>query len=494
MPLISEISKYYGRHKLFINGEWIESKSASVEMNLNPATGEAISELPNATKEEAIGAVKAAHEAFGKWREVPMRDRARLLFDLRAKLEEHSDELRRVLSQDHGRTIGEATGSVRRVIENVESACSALYGLAKTNEHMEQVARDIDQYLTWEPLGAFLIITPSNIPMHAWSSFVPYALAAGCTVVVSPSRQDPVAAEYICRVAQEAGFPPGVINLVHGGRNINKEILIQPEIKGVGFIGANKAGWELFELCGKYGKTSSINGNGKNNFVVMPDADMDEAADGLLRSCFGMAGQRCLGGDNIIIVGNRYDEFKTKFIEAAKGLKIGYGLETETDLGPMVSQAGKDKVLHWIEESLKEGAKMVLDGRNARVDNYPNGFFLGPTILEDVNVDMAMAKVEAFGPVAALIRGDNLEQVIEWINTKTNLGHSASIFTKNGKDARRFKREVNVGNVGINVGVPQPYSFFPLGSRRGSFVGTAKSRMASMRLFMDEKTVCERWI
>ncbi|CAA7600812.1 Aldehyde dehydrogenase family [Acididesulfobacillus acetoxydans] len=369
MAVIPEISKYYGRHKLFINGEWIESKSASVEMNLNPATGEVISELPNATKEEAIGAVKAAHEAFKKWRDVPVRDRARLLFELRAKLEEGSDELSRVLCQDHGRTIGEAIGSVRRVIENVESACSALYGLAKTNEHIEQVARDIDQYLTWEPLGAFLIVTPSNIPMHAWSSFVPYALAAGCTVVVSPSRQDPIAAEYICRVAQEAGFPPGVINLVHGGRNVNKEILVQPEIKGVGFIGSNRAGWELFELCGRYGKTSSINGNGKNNFVVMPDADFDEAAQGLLRSCFGMAGQRCLGVDNVIIVGDRYDEFKSKFIEAAKGIKVGYGLDSETDLGPLVSQAGKDKVVRWIEESLKEGAKMVVDGRNVKVDN-----------------------------------------------------------------------------------------------------------------------------
>ncbi|HBW36311.1 aldehyde dehydrogenase family protein [Desulfosporosinus sp. BICA1-9] len=494
MALIPEVKKYYGRHKLFINGEWIDSKSTDVEVNRNPATGEIISELPNATKEEALAAVKAAHEAFKLWKEVPMRDKARLLFDLRAKLEERSDVLAKVLSQDHGRTIGEANGSVRRVIENVESACSALYGLVKTNEHMEQVAHGIDQYLTWEPLGAFLIITPGNIPMHAWSSFVPYALAAGCTVVVSPSRQDPVAAEYICRVAQEVGFPPGVINLVHGGRNINKEILIQPEIKGVGFIGANKAGWELFELCGKYGKTSSINGNGKNYFVVMPDADLDEAAQGLLRSCFGMAGQRCLGVDNIIVVGDIYDEFKKKFVEVAKGMKIGYGLNKETELGPLSSKAGKDKVLHWIEESLKEGAEMVLDGRNVKVENYPDGFFLGPTILGDVNVDMAMAKVEAFGPVAALIKGDSLEQAIGWINTKTNLGHSASIYTNNGKHARRFKREVNVGNVGINIGVPQPYSFFPLGSRRESFVGTAKSRMASMRMFMDEKTVCERWI
>jgi len=494
MALLPEVKKHYGIQKLLINGEWVDSQSGIVHENPNPTTGEIISAYPTASKEEARAAVEAAEQGFKTWRAVPMRDRARMLFDMRAKFEEHYDELCRVLVQDHGRTIGEARGSVRRVIENIESACSAVYGLRKRNEYMDQVARGIDQYLIWEPLGPFLIITPGNIPMHAWSSFVPYALAAGCSVVVSPSRQDPVAAEYICRVAQEAGFPPGVINLVHGGRNINTDILSQPEIKGVGFIGSNKAGWELFELCGKLGKTSSINGNGKNHVVIMPDADLDAGVDWLLRSCFGMSGQRCLGVDNVVIIGDRYDEFKTKFKAAAANMKLGYGLDEETELGPMATRAGKEKVLQWIEQSLAEGAKMVLDGRTPRVEKYPNGFFLGPTILEDVNVDMAMAKQEAFGPVAALIRGDSLDQVIEWINTKTNLGHSACILTGNGNNARKFTRAVNVGNVGVNVGVPQPFAFFPLGSRRESFVGTAKSRMASMRLFMDEKTVCERWI
>ena len=494
MALLPEVKKHYGKQQLLINGEWVESKSTDINENTNPATGETISLVPTATQEEARAAVEASYEAFKSWRDFPMRDRARLLFDMRAKFEEHFTELCRVLSQDHGRTIDEAKGSVRRVIENIESACSALYGLTRQNEHMEQVARGIDQYLTWEPLGPFLIVTPGNIPMHAWSSFVPYALAAGCTVVVSPSRQAPVAAEYVARVAQKAGFPPGVINLVHGGRNINEYILRQPEIKGVGFIGSNKAGHMLFELCGKLKKTSSINGNGKNHVVIMPDADLDQVTPWLLRACFGMTGQRCLGVDNVIIIGEIYEEMKSKFKAAAAAMKLGYGLDEETELGPLTTLAGKEKVLQWIEKSLAEGAKMVLDGRRAKVEKYPNGYFLGPTILEDVNVDMAMAKEEAFGPVAALIRGKSLEEAIEWINTKTNLGHSACIMTSSGKNARQFIREVNVGNVGVNVGVAQPYAFFPLGSRRESFVGTAKSRMASMRLFMDEKTVCVRWI
>ncbi|MBU0735460.1 MAG: aldehyde dehydrogenase family protein, partial [Proteobacteria bacterium] len=471
-----------------------DSKSTDIQETTNPATGEAIAQYPTATKEEALLAVKAAHDAFQTWKDVPMRDRARLLFGMHAKFEEHYEKMCRILTQDHGRTIGESRGSVSRVIENIESACSALYGQVKQNEHLDQLANGIDQYLVWEPLGAFLIITPGNIPMHAWSSFVPYAMAAGCTVVVSPSRQDPVAAETISRVAQEAGFPPGVINVVHGGRQINKEILSQPEIKGVGFIGSNRAGHELFALCGKLKKTSSINGNGKNMLVIMPDADIDESVRWLLRACFGMTGQRCLGVDNVVVVGDIYDEIKTKFRAATQEMKLGYGLDEATTLGPYATRGVKDNVLEWIERSLGDGAKMVLDGRTVKVEDYPNGHFLAPSILEEVNVDMPTAKEEAFGAVAAMIKGESLEQAIEWINTKTNLGHSAAIMTASGKNARKFIREANVGNVAVNLGVAQPYAFFPLGSRRESFVGTAKSRIASMRMFMDEKTVVTRWV
>ena len=494
MAILPEVKKHYGKLQFLINGEWIDSHSDIVQQDTNPTTGEVIAEFPTATEEEANAAVKAAYQAFDKWRNFPMRDRAQLLFRLRENFVAKHEELSRVLTQDHGRTIGESRGSVSRVIENIESACAALYGLTKQNEHLYQVATGIDQSMTWEPLGPFLIVAPGNIPMHAWSSFVPYALAAGCTVVVSPSRQDPIAADYVCRVAQEVGFPPGVINLIHGGRNINKHVLSRPEIKGVGFIGSNLAGWELFAMCGKMGKTSSINGNGKNYNVIMPDADSDQASEWLLRACFGMAGQRCLGTDNVVIVGDIYDKIKSKFVAAAKSMKMGYGLDESVDLGPMATGAGKEKVVKWIEQALSEGARMVLDGRSAKVEEYPKGHFLAPTILEDVDADMVTAKEEAFGPVASLLRSKSLDQAIEWINTKTNLGHSACIFTASGKDARKFAREVNVGNVGVNVAVAQPYAFFPLGSRRESFVGTAKSRMGSMRLFMDEKVIVSRWV
>jgi malonate-semialdehyde dehydrogenase (acetylating)/methylmalonate-semialdehyde dehydrogenase len=291
----------------------------------------------------------------------------------------------------------------------------------------------------------------------------------------------------------EAGWPKGAINLVHGGRNVNNFVLSQNEIQGLGFIGSTEAGLDLFKLCGELGKNSSINGNGKNTVVIMPDADVETIVPFVRQGCFGMTGQRCLGSDNVVVVGDIYDKFKERFVAEAAGMKLGYGLDESTAMGPYCSGSGRDKVAAWVEKALGEGATIVHDGR-ALPKDITKGFFMGPTILENMNPDMATAKEEAFGAVAGLIRADNLDQIIEWINTRTDLGHSACIMTESGKHARKFAREVNVGNVGINVGVPQPYAFFPLGSKRKSFLGGAKSRMASMRLFLDEKTVTARWV
>jgi malonate-semialdehyde dehydrogenase (acetylating)/methylmalonate-semialdehyde dehydrogenase len=492
MAVLPEVKSHYGKLKLYIGGEWVDSKSETVNVSTNPVSDEPIAEFPTATQAEARAAVEAAQDAFLKWRQVALRERGKLLFDLRQKFEEHYDVLCRVLTQDHGRTIGEARGSVRRVIENVESACAAVYAMPKLNEHVDWLANTIDEYMIYEPLGVFLIITPGNIPMHAWSSFVPYALAAGCTVVVSPSRQDPVAAEYICRVTEDLGLPPGAVNLIHGGREINKFILDQPEVQGVGFIGSTSAGMDLFGQCGRLGKPSSINGNGKNNVVITDSADLASAPEYLLRACFGMCGQRCLGSDNVIVVGDRYDEVKERFVAAGEAMKLGYGLDESVGMGPMTTAAGRDKVSQWIAQALGQGARMVLDGRGVQAADYPNGYFLGPTILENVTMDMAVTQEEAFGPVAGLIRAESLEQAMGWING-TDYGHSACIITENGREARRFIKEVEVGNVGVNVGVPQPYAFFPLGSKKKSFLGGAKTRLASMRLFLDEKTVTTRW-
>ena len=493
MALLPEVQKHYGKLKLYINGSWVDSESDLVYEDVNPATGEVIAEFPSATDSEIKAAIDAAHGAVAKWREVSLRDKARCLFDLRGKFEEHFDRLCRVLVQDHGRTIGEARGTVRRCIENIESACSALLLLTK-GECVTDLAKGLDQALYWEPRGVFLIITPNNIPMHAWSSYVPYALASGCPVVVSPSKNDPVCMDAIFKVTEEVeGFPPGLVNLVYGGSNVNQKILSHPVVKGVGFIGSTAVGKELFALAGNLGKEASINGNGKNHVVVMPDCDVDAVVNGLVRGCYGMAGQRCLGTDNLLFIGNAYEAVKEKLIEASAAMKLGYGLDETTELGPMVSDSGRQKVVDFIEKGISGGAKIALDGRNVTVEGGEKGFFLAPTILDSVDPDMHIARVEAFGPVVNLMRTRDLDEALDWINNKDAYGHSACIFTRDGGIARRFMKEADVGNIGINVPVPQPFAFFPLGSKNESALGVAKSRIDSMRLFLDQKTVTERW-
>jgi malonate-semialdehyde dehydrogenase (acetylating)/methylmalonate-semialdehyde dehydrogenase len=493
MALLPEVQKHYGKLKFYINGSWVASESDLIYEDVNPATGEVIAEFPSATDSEIEAAIDAAQGALAKWREVPLRDKARYLFDLRGKFEEHFERLCRVLVQDHGRTIGEARGTLRRCIENIESACSALLLLTK-GECVADLAKGLDQALYWEPRGVFLIITPNNIPMHAWSSYVPYALASGCPVIVSPSKNDPVCLDAIFKVTEEVeGFPPGLVNLVYGGSNVNQKILSHPVVKGVGFIGSTAVGKELFALAGKLGKEASINGNGKNHVVIMPDCDADAVVSGLVRGCYGMAGQRCLGTDNLLFIGNAYESVKEKLIEASAGMKLGYGLDEATELGPLVSNGGRQKVIEFIEKGSSEGATIVLDGRKANVAGGEKGFFLAPTILDDVNPDMHIGRVEAFGPVINLMRTRDLDEALDWINKKDAYGHSACIFTRDGGIARRFMKEADVGNIGINVPVPQPFAFFPLGSKNESALGVAKSRIDSMRLFLDQKTVTERW-
>ncbi|MCP4683309.1 MAG: aldehyde dehydrogenase family protein [Desulfobacterales bacterium] len=494
MTVLKEVQQNYGRLKLYINGEWVESESSQIYESVNPTTGEVIATFPSATDDEVNQAIESAHAAMKTWGAVPVRDKARYLFDLRQKFEEKADWLSRILVQDHGRTIGEARGTLRRCIENIESACSALLLLTK-GEYVSDLARGLDQTLFWEPRGAFLIITPNNIPMHAWSSYVPYAIASGCPVIVSPSKDVPVATQALFEVTQEvAGFPPGLLNLVYGGRNVNDKILSHPHVKGVGFIGSTGVGRKLFARAGELGKEASINGNGKNHVVLTEDMDINAAVNGLLRGCYGMAGQRCLGADNLLVMDGAYDKVKQAFVTASAAMKMGYGLDEATELGPLVSENGQQKVIDFIDRGIKEGAKILLDGRGVKVKDYEGGFFAGPTVFENVDPDMFIAREESFGPVANLMRVKDMDEALDLINNKDNYGHSACLFTQSGTVARRFIKEADVGNVGINVPVPQPYAFFPLGSKNESAQGTAKSRIDSMRLFLDQKTVTERWV
>ena len=411
---LPEVAKHYGRLRNYIGGEWMEPGTGQYFETTNPATDEVIAEAPIASRTDVEAAISAAHQAFKKWKEVPFRDRAKKVFTLREKFVEKSEWLARILVQDHGCAIEEGRGTCARIVENIEAAGSSMYGPYR-GEHVDQLAGGIDCYQIREPAGVFLIITPGNIPTHAWSSFVPYAVACGCTVIVKPSRQVPVAADSVMKATEEVGLPPGVVNLVHMGpdRELNKVILSDPRIKGVGLIGSTRVSKELFELCGRYGKRSSLNGNGKNYIVVMPDAPVDNAVNYILRGCFGMSGQRCLGSDNVAIIGDdrRYNELREALLAASGSMRIGYGLDETVELGPLTTEQGKEKVEQFIEDGLKAGARLILDGRKARVKGYEKGYFLGPSIFEGVTPDMdPLAREEAFGPLANLLRPNDLDE------------------------------------------------------------------------------------
>src|SRR5208282_344504 len=490
MAILREPKLHYGKLKLFIKGEWIESESETRQV-VNPATTQSIADVPFSSELEVDRAVQAAKEAFKKWRTVPPTERVKFLLRLRTLIETNAEELARIMVQNHGRTISESRSEVARSLENIESACAVAYTLAK-GENMQNVSPGIDQILIREPLGVFGIVTPFNIPMHGWSSYVPYALALGCTLVLKPSEITPIVTNRLFELMQEAGLQPGVANLIHGGAETVEALANNSAIEGIGFIGSTKTGRILYKLCGETGKRASINAGAKNHIVLMPDVEIEKIAPTLSSSFFGFSGQRCLAGSNLLIVGRSDRSYLDKFVSASK-MKLGYGLDESTQMGPVSTQSSKERILGYIEQGVAEGANLIVDGRKTNVTENFNGYFVGPSIFTDALPDMRIAREEIFGPVASVIMCNSLDDAIEIINTKTNYGNAASIFTANGKSAREFAEAVNVGNVGVNIGIPQPMAYFPIGGRRESFFGMAHSRVDTVRFFTEHKMLVSRW-
>ena len=491
MPLLSEVGKNYGRLKLFMDGSWVDSDSTQVEPVINPAKDEVIAEVPFALKEEVDKAVEAAARAFEKWKEFPAPTRVQYLYRLKHTLEEHLEELARVTTQNHGKIIDESRGEMRRLIENVESACAAAYTLAK-GDHLDLIAPGIDETLVREPLGPFAVLGPFNFPTLAPFWFIPYGMALGCTLVVKPSEICPIPMHWTFKVMEEIGLPRGVINLVHGGREVSEALIAHREIKGVAFVGSTSAGKSVYKLAGEHGKRVIAQAGAKNFLVVMPDADLDSIMPALITSFYGNTGQRCLSGANLVAVGDSYEGLKRKFVEASSRLRLGYGLDESAEMGPVVTKKAKDRILGFVEKGIEEGAKLALDGRNAKVRDYPNGYFLGATVFDDVTADMAIASEEIFGPVACVIRKEDLDSTVEMIN-RNRYGNAACIFTSSGRSAREFRRRVSVGNVGINVGIPAPMGFFPFGGWKESFFGVLHGQMDCVDFFTDKKIIITRW-
>jgi len=493
LPVLSEVTYNPSVLKLLINGEWTDSDSTEHLPVMNPATGTQITKVPLASRADVERAVRSSHEAFEKWKEAPVSERAQLLFRMKAVLEDHFEELARINTQNHGKTVVESRGDVRRTIENVEAAIAAGYTLAK-GEQIDSVSQDVDEGTLKEPLGVFGIICPFNFPLMVPFWFVPYAIVLGCTVVVKPSEVTPAPMAFAAEILQkEAKIPAGVMNIVHGSQETVEALISHPKIKGVTFVGSTNVGRRVYRLAGEHGKRAIVQAGAKNSILVMPDANLPEAVESCLSSFFGNAGQRCLAGANLLVSSDVRKELSQKFTKRAEAIKLGYGLDESAEMGPLVSKRARERTLHYMEQGESEGAKLILDGRRSRVPGYENGYFLGATIFDAVSPDMVIAKDEIFGPVANIIEVPSLDQAIDLINRGTNYGNAASIFTSSGAAAREFRRRVQAGNIGINVGVAAPVGYFPFGGMRDSFLGVLHGQMDSVDFFTDRKVVISRW-
>lgn len=477
--------------KNYINGEWVESKTKIFGDVRCPAEGAIIAKTPYGVKEDLDMAVKAAKEAYQEWRVTPPLTRARYLFRLKDLFEENFEEIARTLTREQGKAIDEARGEVRRMIENVEHATGVTTMMAGYT--MEDIAKGIDCHAQRQPMGVFAAIVPYNFPGMVTWWFLPYALVSGNTFIVKPSEQVPMTQTKIFEIMEDAGFPEGVVNMVHGSKDVVNAILDHPDIKGVSFVGSTPTARYIYERCGATGKRVQALGGAKNIVAVMPDANIEAGLPSLITSFFGCSGQRCLSGSVLVPVGDAADKLIDKFVEAAKKMKVGNGLEEDTAMGPVVSEAHRQRVLGYIEKGIAEGADLILDGRNFKVKDYPNGFFVGPTIFDNVKSDMTIATEEIFGPVVSIVRAKNLEEVIDIINTR-NYANAACIYTQSGPAVREFKYKVKPSMIGVNIGIAAPMSFFPFGGYGNSMFGDLKGHGREIfQFFTDTKVVIERW-
>jgi malonate-semialdehyde dehydrogenase (acetylating) / methylmalonate-semialdehyde dehydrogenase len=489
-----KVSTDYGTLELLIDGKWRRSSSGQKQAVYDPGRGTTIAEVPFAAKEEVATAVESSGVAFEKWSRLPFLERVEYLFRMKSSLEGHFEELAAMLTQNHGKTLEESRGEVRRTIENVEAAIATAYTLAK-GETLDQVAEGIDEQMVKEPLGVFAVISPFNFPLMVPFWFLPYAVVLGDTVVLKPSEIDPVPTTHVVKLlTEEAKLPPGVVNVVQGSKDVAEALITHKDIQGVTFVGSTPVAKHIYSLAGQNGKRAIVNGGAKNSVVVMPDAPVDSAIPAIISSFFGNSGQRCLAGSNLISVGRESNgDLLAKFIRSAQRVQVGYGLEPSTEMGPVISKAAKSRIEGFVESGITDGAKLALDGRSTRVQGYPEGYYLGPTIFDEVSRDMRIAKEEIFGPVASVGYAESLDEAIETINSNTSFGNMACIFTSSGSAARRFRREVNAGNIGINVGVAFPAAFFPFGGRKESFLGVLHAQIDTVDFFADKKVTISRW-
>lgn len=478
--------------KNHIGGQWVPALATETQAVRNPATDEVLAYTPLSGAADVDAAVQAAQAAYPAWRRTPPQERVKPFFRLRMLLEEHKEELARQIVREMGKTLEDARGEVQRGIDNIETACGTPslmmgYGLE------DGASRGVDEEVVYQPLGVFAAITPFNFPFMIAFWFWPYAVATGNTYILKPSEQDPGVQQRVFDLIEQAGFPPGVLNLLNGGRDAVNGLLDHPRIKGISFVGSTATAQYVYARAAASGKRVQASGGAKNALVVLPDANLDAYLPTIINSVFGAAGQRCLANSLVLPVGSAHEMARDAVVSAAQKLRVGDGLEPGVDMGPVVSAQARDRLFSAIEHAVQEGADPVLDGRQVQVADRPHGYFVGPTVLDQVRPSMRAYQEELFGPVLGVSPVADLDEAIARINA-AEYGNAASIFTESGAAARKFRYEVETGNVGINVGVAAPVAAFPFSGARRSFLGVLHPQgRDAVRFFTESKVVISRW-
>lgn len=477
--------------KNYINGEWVEPSTTNYTEVTNPATLEVLAQCPDSTTADLDAAVQAAKSAYTEWRRTPVLSRVRYMHRFKELCEERFEEISAICVKEAGKTLDEARGEIRRAIESIEFAFSV--PSLMTGFKVEDISASIDETAERQPLGVFAAITPFNFPFMVPLWFLPTAIACGNTYIMKPSPQTPLSMQICFEMLDEIGLPEGVVNLVHGGVESATAVLEHPDIVGVSFVGSSTVGKIIYEKGTANGKRVQVQGGAKNYLAVLPDANIESAVSNILGSAYGCAGQRCLAGSVVVAVGDVYDKFKDKLLEKTKNLVVGNGLNESSQMGSIISEASRQRILGMIDQGEKDGATLLLDGRDLKVEGYEEGAFIGPTIFTDVERGSMLSREEIFGPVLSLMRAPDFDTAVEMIN-ESEYGNAASIFTNNGGYAREFKYRVEAGNIGVNIGVAAPSASFPFGGKKKSFYGDLHGQGEDgVRFFTDYKVVIERW-
>src|SRR5713226_3901295 len=475
----------------YINGKWTEPNAREWLDVVNPATGETLAKVPLSDAGDIGAAIESAAAAFPDWRRTPPEDRIQPLFKLKQLLERHIDDLGRIITLENGKTFAEGKAELRRTIENVEVACGIPMMMQGYN--LEDVARGIDETMIRQPLGVVAAITPFNFPGMVPFWFLPYAIACGNTFVLKPSERVPLTMRFVFELLEQTGLPKGVVSLVNGGKTVVDALLDHPKVRAISFVGSTPVARYVYARAGANGKRAQCQGGAKNHVIVLPDADMQMATQIISDSAFGCAGQRCLAVSVAVTVGEAQKTFRDSIADAASKLKVGNGLDKDVQMGPVITPQSKERVESLIGLGEKQGAKILLDGRNSKIPNYESGNFVKPTILDNVPATSDLADTEIFGPVLSLIHADSMDEALAFLE-RSAYGNQASLFTSSGSAARRFRYEAPAGNIGINIGVAAPMAYFPFSGWKNSFFGVQHGQgHDAIEFFTDKKVVVERW-